>query len=180
MTPITSHWTERSIVDFQYRIGTDFVLQLSKKMEAPPQTNRKELAEILGVSAGRVSQVFNNPGNLSLGSIIKYARALGMKVAVVAYDDGDPSNERGPVNSEIFQRCWSRCGSPKDFFDLDEQTEGREQSNTLTSSQRILPAAIPVIEYRTDKCGTVGTIFDGLYNVNQMANTPQFIQTGGR
>ena len=131
MTPRTLHWTERSLDDYQYKVATDFVLQLDKKMEAPPRISRKRLAGLLSVSTGRVSQVFNDPGNLSLRSIIKYARALGLKVAVVAYDDNDPSNERGPVNSEIFQECWNHCGQPRDFFELEEQLQIQGQADTI-------------------------------------------------
>jgi transcriptional regulator with XRE-family HTH domain len=79
---------------------------------------RAELAATLGVSEGRVSQVFNNPGNLTLRNVIEYARALGQKVAIVAYDDGDRRNENGPINSEIFTTCWQRAGKPVDFFEM--------------------------------------------------------------
>lgn len=48
----------------------------------------------------------------------EYARALGMKVVVVAYDDNDPDNTRGPINPEIFQQCWKHMGSPADFYEL--------------------------------------------------------------
>ena len=41
-----------------------------------------------------------------------------MKMALVAYEDGDTENRNGPINSEIFSGCWKRVGSPRDFFDL--------------------------------------------------------------
>ena len=74
------------------------------------------------VSPGRVSQVLNNPGNLTLKNTVRCARALGMKVAVVAYEDGDPKNKKGLVNSEIFHACWKNAGSPSDFFALSATT----------------------------------------------------------
>lgn len=113
----TGHWTERSTADFVYKIASDFVLQLEKKMDGA--VSQKELAERLGVSVGRVSQVINNPGNLTIRNIVEYSRALGLKVSVVAYDDGDPENHNGPINSEIFYRCWQKNGEPTDFFALD-------------------------------------------------------------
>ena len=30
------------------------------------------------------------------------AQALGMKVSIVAYDDGDHKNARGPIDPEVF------------------------------------------------------------------------------
>ncbi len=112
-----AHWTEGSIDDFLYRIATDFVTQLENTIQAK-SLNQAQLAEKLGVSKGRVSQLLNNPGNLTLKMIIKCARAFGMKVAIVAYDDNDHLNERGPVNSEIFRVCWENSGKPIDFWSL--------------------------------------------------------------
>lgn len=113
------HWTERSIGDFLYRITADFVAQLETKIQAE-SLNKADLAQKLGISKGRVSQILNNPGNLSLKTIIKFARALGMKIAIVAYDDRDQDNERGPINSEIFRICWEDSGKPADFWSLRE------------------------------------------------------------
>src|ERR1019366_5952933 len=117
METMKPHWTESSTADFVYRISSDFIMQLEKRLELQPMSQR-ELAEKLNVTIGRVSQVFNNPGNLTLRNFVQYSRALGMKVAVVAYDDDDPHNEGGPVNSNIFTKCWERAGRPHDFFDL--------------------------------------------------------------
>jgi len=117
MDTLRRHWTDRSIEDFVYRISADFVAQLEKKLEQAGITH-KALATALDVSEGRVSQVFNNPGNLTLTSTVQYARAAGMKVAIVAYEDRDPKNKNGPVSSEIFYTCWKRAGSPRSFFDL--------------------------------------------------------------
>lgn len=114
-----THWTNNSVDDFVSRIGFDFVTQLEKKMESL-SISRGELATRLGVSSGRVSQIFNNPRNMTLRTIIKCARILGMKVSVVAYDDGDPLNENGPIDSEIFARCWEESGKPKDFYCIEQ------------------------------------------------------------
>ena len=111
------HWTESSTADFVYRISSDFIMQLEKRLEVLP-VSQKELADRLNVTIGRVSQVFNNPGNLTLRNFVQYSRALGMKVAVVAYDDDDPQNQNGPINSDVFTKCWERAGRPHDFFDL--------------------------------------------------------------
>src|SRR5258708_31297474 len=83
---------------------------------------KQGLAALIGVSPGRVSQVLNNPGNLTVAQIVKYTRALGMKVAIIAYDDDDPTNKTGPISAEVFTRCWERAGFPRDLFMLDAPT----------------------------------------------------------
>ena len=113
------HWTERSIDDYLYRIAADFAAQLEKKIQSEPLSKTK-LAQKLGVSKGRVSQILNNPGNLTLKMIIKCARALGLKVSIIAYDDNDQKNERGPINSEIFRICWENSGKPVNFFSIEK------------------------------------------------------------
>lgn len=126
---MSKNWTERNIENFLSRITFDFITQLEKKMGSFPMT-QAELAEKLNLSESRVSQILNGSHNLELKSIIKYARALGLKVAVVAYDDDDPDNLRGLVNSEIFSTCWERQGKPVDFFAFEETTP---VSNVSTS-----------------------------------------------
>jgi transcriptional regulator with XRE-family HTH domain len=122
------HWTERSIEDFIFRIAADFIAQLEEKMESSGIT-QDELAKSLGVTKGRVSQIFNNPGNLTLKNVAKYARNLGMKASIVAYDDGDPGNEKGPINSEIFKICWDKAGKPHDFWTVQEVSTGKTATN---------------------------------------------------
>jgi transcriptional regulator with XRE-family HTH domain len=118
---MNAHWTSQSTKDFVYRISSDFALQIEKKMDAEPIT-QAELANRVGVSPGRVSQVLRNPGNMTLGKMVEYARAMGLKVAIVAYDDGDAENTNGPINSQIFDACWKKAGKPTDFFSLTEST----------------------------------------------------------
>lgn len=111
------HWTARSIKDYLFRIATDFIAQLENKMDSLP-ISQDELAKRLGVTKGRVSQLINHPGNISLGIMIEYAKALGMKLSVVAYEDDDLENKKGPIDSEIFKICWEKCGKPRDFWDM--------------------------------------------------------------
>jgi hypothetical protein len=117
METVTSkHWTVGSIEDFAFRIASDFLAQVETKIEAGEVT-RAELAHRLSRTPGRVSQLLNNPGNLTLTSAVRLVRAAGMKVALVAYEDNDPQNNNGPVNSEIFSLCWQHMGAPKTFFE---------------------------------------------------------------
>jgi hypothetical protein len=111
------HWTSRSTEDFTYRIASDFLAQVENHIEqhGPSKT---ELAQRLQRTVGRISQMFN-PGNITVGSAVRLCNATGMKVALVAYEDGDPGNKKGPINSEIFHRCWKYMGSPANFFELE-------------------------------------------------------------
>jgi transcriptional regulator with XRE-family HTH domain len=117
-----AHWTQRSVADFVYNISSNFVSQLETRMEER-EISRRDLAGILGKSNGRVSQVFNNPGNLSVRVIVEHARALGMKVSIVAYDDDDPKNENGPINPEVFVKSWEKLNRPADLFEVAEVDE---------------------------------------------------------
>ena len=117
MTTAMHHWTETSEDDFLYKIAADFIDQLRLMMEAQPVT-QSELARRLHITKGRVSQILHDPGNLTLKQIIRYARALGLKVAIVAYDDDDRKNDRGPINSDIFRICWENSGCPNNFKQL--------------------------------------------------------------
>jgi len=119
---MAKHWTEGSIEKFVNRLSFDFITQLAKKLESLP-LSRGKFAEKLNLTTGRVSQIFNDPGNLTLRKIVKYAKAVGMNVAIVAYDDDNPNNERGHINSEIFAACWERAGRPVDFFSLNTRAE---------------------------------------------------------
>lgn len=137
MAELNTHWTGSSSDDYLYRIGADYIRQLEEVMQASG-INQAQLAESLCVTEGRVSQVLNNPGNLTLRKVIEYVRAIKKKVAMVVYDDVDPDNHNGPVSSQIFTVCWERCGKPTDFFSLNEWTnvadnasEARLQSGTV-------------------------------------------------
>jgi transcriptional regulator with XRE-family HTH domain len=124
------HWTESSVDAYLYRLAFDFVRQIEQTMQ---ETGKKQaqLADELGVTEGRVSQVFNNPGNLTLRKMIEYARALGKKVAIVAYDDGDPGNQTGPIAPEIFMACWDAAGKPADFFELRMRRNPTDQTHEM-------------------------------------------------
>jgi hypothetical protein len=114
---LSEHWTAESVSNFTYRIAADFLAQVETKIENG-EVSRTELAQRLDRTAGRVSQLFNNPGNLTVTSAVRLVRAAGMKVALVAYEDNDPQNNNGPVNSAIFYQCWKHMGAPTTFFAL--------------------------------------------------------------
>ena len=121
MEELKRHWTERSVASFVHRIAFDFVTQIQKRMEEVSIRN-KDVAKTLGVTPSAVSQVLNSPGNLTIVNAVEYARSVGLKVALVAYDDGDAQNQSGPISSEVFEQCWKLQGAPVDFFDLANVT----------------------------------------------------------
>lgn len=123
----TTHWTKTSLENFKYRIISDFLMQLERKMETE-DLSRKGLAQRLSLSAGRVSQILNGAtDNFEILSVIKYAKALDMNVSIVAYENSDPDGTHGPIDSEIFTKCWERQGKPVDFFDLEKRNENHSE-----------------------------------------------------
>ena len=113
-----AHWTTANDSAFINRIMFDFIAQLQTRLETSGKT-QSQLAKEMEVTEGEVSQVLNlNRMNLNLKTMVKYVRALGMKMAIVAYDDGDPNNERGPVGSEIFSIAWDKVGKPRDLWSV--------------------------------------------------------------
>lgn len=132
-TTTEQHWTNNSYADFAYRIASDFTAQIEMKLESLPM-ERKDYAKLVGVNPSRVSQILNDPGNLGLESMVRYARVLGMKVAVVAYEDGDSNNRCGPINAQIFFESWKKLGMPRDFFDLQSCPQIRDVDTTEYAS----------------------------------------------
>ena len=132
MDELTKHWTADSTEDYLYSIAADFVLQLESAM-VRNKINRSRLAELLDLSDGRISQIFNNPGNLTLKKMIEYSNAIGTKICVVSYSDNDPDNHRGLINGQIFASCWELAGKPSSFFDF------REASSKAVSANRFYP-----------------------------------------
>ena len=131
------HWTQRSIKDYIFKIGADFIAQLEEKMELEG-ISQDLLANALKVSKSRVSQVLNKPGNITLQNVIQYAGAVGMKVSIVAYDDDDPKNAKGPINSEIFKICWEKFGKPSDFWAFQESFTTIQQDTTSDKLNNVL------------------------------------------
>jgi transcriptional regulator with XRE-family HTH domain len=113
------HWTQNSTADFIYSISSNFVAQIETKMEEEG-VSQNEVAEKMNKTGGRVSQILNNPGNCSIRVMVELARALGMKVSILAYDDSDPGNDRGPIDPDVFVKCWERAGRPANLFEVED------------------------------------------------------------
>jgi len=115
-----------------------------------------ELAKKLGVTKGRVSQWINRPGNISLGKMIEYAQALGMKVSVIAYQDDDPENKKGPIDSEIFKICWEQLGKPRDFWDVQAIANTSTGATTYLFEAKYHLATTPIVH----TANIAGRIYD--------------------
>lgn len=131
------HWTERGSRDFIFSIASDFVDQIENKMEVEG-ISRTQLAKLLGLSKGRISQIINNPGNLTLDLVVRCARVLGLKVGLFAYDDNDPKNEHGTINGKVFNFCWESCGRPRTAWDMQKIA-----SATSSTEQPIVITVVP-------------------------------------
>lgn len=129
----SKHWTGENDAAFVHKVGFDFIAQVEKKMKSS-NLSQSKLAVKLGVSEGAVSKMLNNPQNLTLKTIAKYSRALGIKAAIVAYDDGDPGNAAGLISSEIFAICWEKAGRPRDVWSLRDT---RQSTMTSVDAARI-------------------------------------------
>lgn len=123
------HWSNTPD-NFLFAVSADFVLQIKSLADS-----QKQLADKLRLSKGRISQTLNDPGNLTLKTMVKYARALGMKLGVVLYEDkDDPNNTEGPIHSDIFRLSWEKIGRPRDFWAFKDTT--RNTSNNLILNWR--------------------------------------------
>lgn len=123
-----SHYTSENDKSFANRITFDFVAQLEERLATTKMT-QAELAKKLKVGESNVSQVLNlYRTNFNLETFVKYARAVGMKVALVAYDDQDPTNQNGPVGPEIFAMSWEKLGRPRDVWSVNEASYATSQT----------------------------------------------------
>jgi transcriptional regulator with XRE-family HTH domain len=128
--PKELHWTEESVDAFAHNLAFNFIAQIERKLESLP-LSQTELAHRLGISEGAVSKVLNNPQNLTLKTIAKYARALQMKAAVIAYEDDDLKNEKGLINPDIFTTCWQRAGKPRNVWSLEASQAQRTGTTSI-------------------------------------------------
>jgi hypothetical protein len=155
-----THWTQQSTADFVYGIAATFVAQIETKMEEG-DVSRSEIAKRLNRTSGRVSQILNNPGNLGLKVMVETAGSLGMKVGVIAYDDHDPTNGNGPIDPDVFVKCWERAGRPASIFEVEDafashvwegylsNVIGSDISNTATGK---------ILGYNANLAGYVGGV----------------------
>lgn len=101
--------------DVTFDVAHDFIGQLEEQADKTG-ISQTDLANALGVTTGRVSQILRNPGNLTLNSIVKTADALGLQVCIITYEKDDKN--RSPIPPEIFRTCWELAGMPRDLWSV--------------------------------------------------------------
>jgi len=113
-----AHWTQNSTAAFVYSISSNFIAQIETKIEQDGIL-QNDVAAKMNKTRARVTQILNSPGNLSIRVMVELARAVGMKVSIVAYDDHDPTNMRGPIDPDVFRKCWEYADRPKNLFESE-------------------------------------------------------------
>ena len=94
---MNKHWTETK-GNYEYFVTTDFLDRVREEISSKNIT-RKELAKKLKVSESRVSQLLNeNSSNLTIGTVIKIARAVGLHLSLVLYEGSTP------LSGNLFER----------------------------------------------------------------------------
>ena len=172
-----AHWTQQSTADFVYSISSTFVAQIETKMEEE-QISRSAIANRLKKSSGRVSQILNNPGNLSLGVMVETAGSLGMKVGVIAYDDHDPANENGPIDPDVFVKCWENMGRPANLFEVEDASDCDIWSmklNKMIGTDLLNKAAGQPLEYGVSFHG-YSDVFTGIYAPTKFVEPLELLQ----
>ena len=106
------HWTAKSTDAFRHAIAQDFIGQIECRMHDWGIT-RKELAAKLDMRPKRLNTLLNNPEKLTLGTAVKIAVALEIKMSLIAYDDDDRYNKRGPIIGDVFVQCWKNENNPR-------------------------------------------------------------------
>ncbi|MFD3704512.1 helix-turn-helix domain-containing protein [Nocardia sp. NPDC058658] len=74
--------TAQGAIELAAASATAEVSRLFRWLSARSGPKQKEIAELLKVSEGRVSQVINGDGNVTIAALAKYARAYGYTVTV--------------------------------------------------------------------------------------------------
>jgi len=99
---------------FAHIVSQDLVSQINRHVEASVHT-RSQISEFMEVTKARVSQILNSPGNMTIRTMVRVVRVLGLKVTVLVYED---TSIEGPLDPAVFLACWEKCGKPTDWSDV--------------------------------------------------------------
>ncbi|OBK30141.1 hypothetical protein A5659_03615 [Mycobacterium sp. 1165196.3] len=104
--------------------AADLAGQVSRVLHAALAASgmdQKDLAEKLGVTQGRVSQVLNGDGNLRIAAVARYLRALGYEATIAARPvEGGPTElpARRPPRQRALPAANAALESPTRFLDI--------------------------------------------------------------
>lgn len=161
-------WVETSIENLKYFIGADFVDQLEARLAVEGLT-QKTFADKLGVTQGRVSQIFNNPGNLTLDTMVSWGHAVGMKTGVVLYGGSSEEAMKGPLSGEIFISCWKELGEPRAMFDISKNF-------TSATCSRVVWKDILHVEEEVKTASQGDAVFEKCLKVRKSAHVQEAFQ----
>jgi transcriptional regulator with XRE-family HTH domain len=173
------HWTAESDDAFAHKLAFDFIAQIENQLELQ-EISRTSFAHRLGVTPGSVSQVLNNPQNLTIKTIAKYCQGLGQKAALIVYQTRkDSENNEGPISPEVFKTCWQRWGEPQDFWQLDES------DRTRATTRLIFNVQVPYYSYASTSmtttswsCGSITETFGSNGSFFASTHLPVAFHTG--
>jgi transcriptional regulator with XRE-family HTH domain len=100
----------------KHHVSFDFILSLQVRMQEKGITV-KDLADKVGLTEARVNQFFKSPRKMTLETMNDWALAVGLKLSVVVYDDGDLKHI--PVFGETFNHLWITHGKPYSFNECE-------------------------------------------------------------
>ncbi|MCP3681286.1 MAG: helix-turn-helix transcriptional regulator [bacterium] len=117
------HWTEDAGA-FRHWVVDEFVDVIKARLKEK-NISQETFADMANCSKLAVLEILNKEEYQLLGisDMIKWARALGLKLSIVVYDDDDPDNKLGPVFAEAFVDLWDKCLRPRNFKALKEWRE---------------------------------------------------------
>jgi transcriptional regulator with XRE-family HTH domain len=149
-------------ISFANHVLFDFIDTLDSRLEELG-LSRREFASKLGVTEGRISQVFNNPANFTMRKMVEWSRILGLKVSLVSFEDkDDPSG--APVFSTSFKRSWEILGRPKFEEELNKHEELCKDCVGKRNKENVVWLDIPIVlsawdsqESNQDLIGATGT-----------------------
>ncbi|MFD3506768.1 helix-turn-helix domain-containing protein [Nocardia sp. NPDC058666] len=85
--------TAQGAIELAAASATAEVSRLFRWLSTRSGPKQKQIADLLKVSEGRVSQVLNGDGNVTVAALAKYARAYGytLSLTLTPIEDGTPS-----------------------------------------------------------------------------------------
>lgn len=90
--------SDRTLDAYEEQLLLEHVREAIANRRAEVAMSQKALADALGVSEGRVSQVLSGAENVTLRTLAKVMRRLGARVHVeIVPIDGRATNDSGPV-----------------------------------------------------------------------------------
>ncbi|MBU1413322.1 helix-turn-helix domain-containing protein [Myxococcota bacterium] len=155
-----THYTADA-AGFRSHLALDCMDQVQRVMAESGITQRA-LAAHLKISEGRVSQLLNSPGNLTLDKLVQLAFAVDRKLGILLYDDDDRKHAKGPVFGEVFRRTWELAGKPRTGWDLEEleqehtMNKRHQLSRRLFESQDLSFTQAPVTRVGWNECASKG------------------------